>query len=449
MLKGALRITVLLYVCILPFGSNAQTTLLRPGDINDNGIVNSSDVLYWGLAYGVEGPERQNKSTSWNPVRVDSLWAQSFPDGTNYAFADCNGDGIVDDDDLAVIAENFRNTSGMVREDQSALGIPGIDPPLQLIPQANDVEPGGSLQVALDLGSPDQPINDFYGIAMQFSYTSALVADRQNDGTPDDDDDDNGDDDNDDDDNGDDDNDDDDDDDNGDDDDDNGDDDDDDNDDNDDNDDDPGVDDEGEWRSSTSEDSISFELDDNSWVQMMDTETTRSLLITDRNTGEAELVITRIDQQPVTEGEGTIGLFTIVIEDIVVGLEKSDTLEITIDKIRSIDTTLTITAVAPDSTAVTVTPDSLTTSTTSKLKSHDPIELYPNPTTGYTYVLCSEAIESVALFTLAGQPVTVFAERLDNHQYRLQFPNELRGMYILRVAHAAGFTTEKVTIISQ
>ncbi len=66
-----------------------------PGDANNNGIANAVDALYIGVAYGTEGPERDDATTDWEAQPFE-LWGAAFPDGTNYGYADADGDGEID-----------------------------------------------------------------------------------------------------------------------------------------------------------------------------------------------------------------------------------------------------------------------------------------------------------------------------------------------------------------
>ena len=100
------KLIIPLTFLILGSGLQAQTTIW-PGDVNNNGVVNNIDIIYWAYGKNTEGPARSNISTGWEEQSLDTLWATEFTDGTNLAFADCNGDGKVDEKDLQVIKDNF------------------------------------------------------------------------------------------------------------------------------------------------------------------------------------------------------------------------------------------------------------------------------------------------------------------------------------------------------
>ncbi len=147
-----------------------------PGDINNNGIVNQVDALYLGVAHGATGPVRPNASTTFNAQPLGAPWAQSFPNGLNYAYADADGNGVVDRDDLEKgISDNIGLTHGTITPDPTSEGKPGADPSLRVNVSSNVTRPGAALNVEFSLGSPAQPVNNFYGIAFVIAYDPAKI----------------------------------------------------------------------------------------------------------------------------------------------------------------------------------------------------------------------------------------------------------------------------------
>lgn len=89
---------------------NGTCDLVWPGDSNDDGIVDEVDVLFWGLAYGNSGPQRTDATTNWTGQDAP-LW-HSNVEGVNGRHQDCDGNGIVYDNDLNSIDNNFGKTRG-------------------------------------------------------------------------------------------------------------------------------------------------------------------------------------------------------------------------------------------------------------------------------------------------------------------------------------------------
>ncbi len=78
-----------------------------PGDVDRNGIVNSEDWLYFGLAKDFSGPNRTDVTGSWKST--PSLnWNSTFPfSKLNHKNADINGDGFIDLADTSLIHDNY------------------------------------------------------------------------------------------------------------------------------------------------------------------------------------------------------------------------------------------------------------------------------------------------------------------------------------------------------
>jgi len=80
-----------------------------PGDFNNDGLVDQSDVLYWGLACeGITGPVRSNASTEWTE-QESTNWSASI-NGVNNKHQDANGDGIINLQDYQVLIDNYGRT---------------------------------------------------------------------------------------------------------------------------------------------------------------------------------------------------------------------------------------------------------------------------------------------------------------------------------------------------
>jgi len=378
MQRTLLRIFGIIGILILPqLGWNQE---LWPGDVNNNGIVNGVDVLYIGLAFNATGPGRSEEDDEWEPMPIEQLWDRSFPDGINYAFADCNGDGVIDEEDISVVEENFGLTHGDLTGDGYANGLPGIDPPLSLVPSTDRAEPGNQVNLNLGLGTEELPVHDFYGLTFQFSFTSDLI-ERE-----DDDDDDS---------------------------------------------------------------EIEYEDDLPTWIARFQDDELEALLVADAATGTGDFSITRTDQQPIEMGQGPIGLFTIVIEDIVVGLEQPRPLEFRIDRVRLIDTSLQTTAITPDTTTILIARDTsqLTTTSGSSLPDQHQVDVFPNPARGSVYLKTTGSVDNIQVFDLLGRRVPVQWQPGSVH--RISPLNPIAGTYWLRIKQETRIEIRKITFISQ
>lgn len=148
--------------------STAQ--IIWPGDVNNNGVVNGIDVLFAGIAYGSDGPERPDGSSDWEGQPAGDSWSDNFPGGLNFAYADCDGNGEVEEDDIEVtIKNNFFLTHGTLVPDEYSNGIPGQAPRAADAPKHKCINrPVNSFD--LWLGDEEHPVQDFYGIAISMKY---------------------------------------------------------------------------------------------------------------------------------------------------------------------------------------------------------------------------------------------------------------------------------------
>ncbi|MCK4858184.1 MAG: PKD domain-containing protein [candidate division Zixibacteria bacterium] len=74
-----------------------------PGDCNNDGLVNEIDILPIGVFYGLTGPSRDQfaENTTWGAK-------QALPwDDPRVVYADADGDGVVDENDVTIVATNW------------------------------------------------------------------------------------------------------------------------------------------------------------------------------------------------------------------------------------------------------------------------------------------------------------------------------------------------------
>lgn len=349
--------------CLL-LGWETQAQLIWPGDANNNGKVNAVDVLFVGLGYNTTGPKRTNASTTWEAQPL-SPWASSFPNGLNYAYADGNGDGEINDKDTEdAIEVNFGLTHGLLKPDGFAKGKKGTAPQLKLSTSQRIVAPGETLDINLDLGSADKPVN-FYGIAVQLGYSNSLV--RQTD----------------------------------------------------------------------------FDDDFQPWFEAPG-EDTKELFVDPGNTGQAELAITRTDQQVAT-GFGRIGKVKLVIEDIIVG-RPVDTLRITIDSVLLIDQNFKSTAIAHDTLLVFVTKDPTLVATKELRYNPALLKISPNPNPGNFKVETKLNIQFWELYDPLGRAVSIQSQQLKFGSWSIHAGGLPTGVYLLRGFGPQGFVCKSLIV---
>lgn len=147
-----------------------------PGDANADNLAHHVDLLSIGLSFGATGPVRVNPDNSWSPA-VAMDWDSTFANGTNYKHADCNGDGVINESDRAVIVDNYGLAHGTP---QPITELPGtdIDPPA-FIEFPTDQPDGATFQAPIIIGAADVPVQDAYGVAFTVQFDPEVIDPNQ------------------------------------------------------------------------------------------------------------------------------------------------------------------------------------------------------------------------------------------------------------------------------
>jgi hypothetical protein len=141
--------------------------IVWPGDVDENGVVNTNDFLTLGIAYGYSLPARTSTSNVWAPW--PSVGAIYPIPSTNYTvcFTDCDGSGVVDLNDTLAINLNFAQTH-LVKPLNNSNSTATANLYLQFnkpIYNSND-----TIIADIYLGNPSSQINNFYGTSFYMNY---------------------------------------------------------------------------------------------------------------------------------------------------------------------------------------------------------------------------------------------------------------------------------------
>lgn len=142
-----------------------------PGDANNDGVANNADILPIGIGYGTMGNVRPNATINWQ-AENNLNWIDTLASNTNYKHIDCNGDGIIADDDTIAILQNFGFTHPL-RIAQRLQNI--TDPPLYFDIVVDTVGTGQQLDIPLYFGTSAIPADSIYGMAFTVNYDTSLV----------------------------------------------------------------------------------------------------------------------------------------------------------------------------------------------------------------------------------------------------------------------------------
>ncbi|MES2836771.1 MAG: BspA family leucine-rich repeat surface protein [Bacteroidota bacterium] len=168
------------YTQIIPNAAGCDSTItlnltidpctpVWPGDANDDFVANNFDVLNIGLAYGATSYTRNLASNNWI-AQPSRNWLQST-NGVDYKFADCDGNGIINHDDIQVIRLNY----GLTHSKSDFTKSTDSDPIFSLQFIADTIENASDAVVKINLGDATIPANNVYGIAFSINYDSQYI----------------------------------------------------------------------------------------------------------------------------------------------------------------------------------------------------------------------------------------------------------------------------------
>lgn len=153
--------------------------VMYPGDVNNSGEANALDVLYIGQVYGNTGPMRSGATTDWTPQSIaPNQWVDTLNNGLDQAYADSNGDGIIDNLDITDgVQLNFLETHGGNTTDDvySSGGSAGSSPGFAAYGDKEVLFGLDTLTVDVRLGSASIPVDEFYGVAFTVFFDPAMI----------------------------------------------------------------------------------------------------------------------------------------------------------------------------------------------------------------------------------------------------------------------------------
>ncbi|MEM6320303.1 MAG: Ig-like domain-containing protein [Bacteroidota bacterium] len=157
-----------------------------PGDLNNDGIVNSTDLLPLGLHIGTKGPARNDQSTNFKAREADA-WNMSFVEEdnpVNLKHYDANGDGVITEQDAEPIIANYGAVRQLVPSALPALskGISitpnRVSPSTSDIPVGQPIPAGSRVEFAINLGDEDAQELDLYGFTFPFKLSGKSFIDE-------------------------------------------------------------------------------------------------------------------------------------------------------------------------------------------------------------------------------------------------------------------------------
>jgi hypothetical protein len=171
---------ILILILLFSLGStwSLKSQLIHPGDCDNNGIVENIDILYIGYAFGETGSPRPNGTKTdfvgW-PAPEENWRGEFLHNGRNFYYADCNGDGIINDSDVGVCDLWYTKIHGDAQFPHEFVQGDGTRPELRVIPSRESIDGGEEITLTFSLGDEFNRVDSVYGLAFRLYYDSTYV----------------------------------------------------------------------------------------------------------------------------------------------------------------------------------------------------------------------------------------------------------------------------------
>ncbi len=155
-----------------------DSTLVWPGDTNNDGIANNFDLLNIGIGFGTTGSSRPNASITWQAQAAEN-WSPIFLDGTNYKHADADGNGTIELGDIIPLLLNWGNTHNFTSNDPPISNFSGNPvEPIDGVPfyvQIDSLVADEEANLSIILGDETMMAEEVYGVAFSINFDPSVV----------------------------------------------------------------------------------------------------------------------------------------------------------------------------------------------------------------------------------------------------------------------------------
>lgn len=141
----------------------ASTNCVWPGDSDNNGVVDITDILPIGIYIGESGDSRNITTTNWLGLNSNDWNISQTENGINMKYADTDGNGIITENDSIDILNYYNKSHNLYNE----LVLNQPDYPIYIYTNQDTLHIGDTLHLIIEAGDIDFPARDINGI----SYT--------------------------------------------------------------------------------------------------------------------------------------------------------------------------------------------------------------------------------------------------------------------------------------
>ncbi|MEM6771438.1 MAG: T9SS type A sorting domain-containing protein, partial [Bacteroidota bacterium] len=155
----------------ITFGPDVAVSVL-PGDTDGNNQVDHRDLLNIGILHGTTGPERPEVAADFTP-QLAPVWPGLLAGGNNHAQVDADGNGVINNDDLIIVNQNYALEADGGFEFAPTVSTPA-GPSLTLTTEA-PLDAGQQGTIIVSLGDGATPDAVGYGLAFTLSFDPSKI----------------------------------------------------------------------------------------------------------------------------------------------------------------------------------------------------------------------------------------------------------------------------------
>ncbi|MGB3949169.1 MAG: T9SS type A sorting domain-containing protein [Bacteroidia bacterium] len=145
-----------------------------PGDANNDMVVNNFDLLPLGVHFSQTGTPRASTGNVWQAY-ISTNWGSTQNNGEDLMHVDCDGNGIIDNDDTLAINQNFSLTHMISNPPTEVYSNERTTPDMYFVISSSAFNAGDWVTAELWLGSMAAPLTNLYGLAFNIHYDQNLV----------------------------------------------------------------------------------------------------------------------------------------------------------------------------------------------------------------------------------------------------------------------------------
>lgn len=143
-----------------------------PGDANNDGYADATDLFEIGINYGATGTSRDDMTIDWS-AKLSAAWMEEdsvfWYILNDLKWTDCDGNGTINDDDTTAVINNLGLDHPL-----NNLRVEAGDAPLYLAP-VDEILHVGVNEIPIMLGDDITSIEEIYGIAFTINVESEVI----------------------------------------------------------------------------------------------------------------------------------------------------------------------------------------------------------------------------------------------------------------------------------